>query len=73
MVTLERQGTQEGASNWQLHLLGLQKLLSRRVVQTWRDWVGREVGGGFRMEGTYVILTPIHVNVWQKKNHNIVR
>ena len=38
--------------------------------------MGREVRGGFRMEGTYVILMPIHVDVWQKKkkkNHNIVR
>ena len=36
--------------------------------------MGREVRGGFRMEGTYVILMPIHVDVWQKKkkNHNIV-
>ena len=30
--------------------------------------MGREVGGGFRMQGTCVILMPIHVNVWQKKS-----
>ena len=28
--------------------------------------IGREVGGRFRREGTYVFLQLIHVNVWQK-------
>ena len=28
--------------------------------------VGREVGGEFKREGTYVYLWPIHVDVWQK-------
>ena len=33
---------------------------------TERDGVGREVGGGFRIGGTYVHLWLIHVYVWQK-------
>ena len=28
--------------------------------------MGREVGGEFKREGTYVYLWPIHVDVWQK-------
>ena len=28
--------------------------------------LGREVGGRFRREGTYVFLQLIHVDVWQK-------
>ena len=35
-------------------------------VTTWRDRVGREVGGGFRMEGTHICLRPIHVDTQQK-------
>ena len=35
-------------------------------VTTWRDGVGREVGGGLRREGTRICLWPIHVDVWQK-------
>ena len=30
------------------------------------DGVRREVRGGFRMEGIYVYLGPIHIDVWQK-------
>ena len=26
--------------------------------------MGKEVGGGFEREGTYVYLMPIHVDVW---------
>jgi len=33
---------------------------------TQRDRVRREVGGGFRMQGTLVYLWPIHADVWQK-------
>ena len=39
---------------------------SRCSVTTWRDGVGREVGGGLISEGTHVCLWPIHVDVWQK-------
>ena len=35
-------------------------------MTTWRDGVGREVGGGLRRAGTYVCLWPVHVDVWQK-------
>ena len=38
-------------------------------VTTWRDEVGREVGGGFRREGPHVCLWPIHVDVWQRPLH----
>ena len=31
-----------------------------------RDWERREVGQGFRREGSYVCLWPIHVDVWQR-------
>ena len=30
-----------------------------------RGGMGREVGGGFKREGTYVYLWLIHVDVWQ--------
>ena len=29
-------------------------------------WTGREMGGRFKREGTYVYLWLIHVDVWQK-------
>ena len=29
-------------------------------------WDERKVGGGFKREGTYVYLMPIHVDAWQK-------
>ena len=35
-------------------------------VITWRDRVGREVGGGVRMERTRVCLCLIHIDTWQK-------
>ena len=35
-------------------------------VTTYRGEIGREVGGRFKMEGTYVYLWLIHVDVWQK-------
>ena len=38
---------------------------SRCLVTSWRDGVGREAGGGFRMEGTHVYLWPVHIDVWQ--------
>ena len=28
--------------------------------------MGKEAGEGFKREGTYVYLWPIHVDVWQK-------
>ena len=28
--------------------------------------MGREMGGGFKSEGTYVYLWLIHVDIWQK-------
>ena len=30
-----------------------------------KDGVGREVGVGFRMGGTHMLLWLIHINVWQ--------
>ena len=33
-------------------------------VTTWRGGMGREVGGRFKWEGTWVNLWPIHVDVW---------
>ena len=36
---------------------------SRCSVTTWRDRVGNEVGGGFRVQGTPVYLWPIHTGV----------
>lgn len=38
----------------------------RCSVTTWRNGVGKDVRGGFRMEGTQVCLWPIHIDVWQK-------
>ena len=35
-------------------------------VTTWRDEVGREVGGGFWRKGTHVCPWLIHVDVWQR-------
>ena len=35
-------------------------------VTTQRDGMGRETGGRFKREGTYVYLWLIHANVWQK-------
>ena len=35
---------------------------------TQRGEKGREVGGRFKKEGTFVYLWLIHVNVWQKSN-----
>ena len=46
---------------------------------TRRDRVGNEVvvdgglGGWFRMQGTYVYLWPIHVDVWQNHHFNTVK
>ena len=37
---------------------------------TKRDRVGREVGVGFRREGTPVFLQPIHAEVWQKPSQH---
>ena len=39
---------------------------SRCSVTTWKDSVGRDVGEGFRREGTYACPWPIHVDVWQR-------
>ena len=38
----------------------------RGSVPTWRGGMWREMGGRFKMEGTYVYLWLIHVDVWQK-------
>ena len=35
-------------------------------VTTWKDRMGREVEGLFRMEGTRIYVWPIHTDVWQK-------
>ena len=42
---------------------GTQSLCSEAI---WRDGVGRAVGGGFRMTGTYVCLWPVYTDVQQK-------
>ena len=34
---------------------------SQCSAATWRGGMGREVGGGFKREGTYVHQMPIHV------------
>ena len=34
-----------------------------KPVTTWRDRVGRSMGGRFRMEGTHVYLWLIHTDV----------
>ena len=39
-------------------------------LTVWRDGAGREVAGGFRMEGTHVYLWPIHTDVWQKPSQH---
>ena len=39
---------------------------SQGSVATYKDGKGREVGGKFKREGTYVYLRLIHVYVWQK-------
>ena len=36
-----------------------------KLVTTWRDGVGREVGGGFGTEGTHVFIL-----MYGKKHHN---
>ena len=33
-------------------------------------WVGREVEGGFRREGTHICLWPTHVAVWQRPSQH---
>ena len=38
-----------------------------------RGKMGREVGGGFQREETCVYLRPIHVDVWQKQSHSIMK
>ena len=44
----------------------------KKGTQNWRSGttprgsVGRNMGGGFRLEGTHVYLWAIHVDVWQK-------
>ena len=38
-------------------------------VTTWRGKVGREVGGGFRREGTHIYLWPIHI---ESESHSVV-
>ena len=45
------------------HCQGAQSQCS---VTTWRDGVGKEVGGRFRREGTHVCLWLIHSDVKQK-------
>ena len=37
-------------------------------VTTQRGGKGWEVGGMFKMEGLYVLLWLIHIDVWQKSN-----
>ena len=32
--------------------------------------MGREMGGRFKREGTYVYLWPIHADLWQKSTKN---
>jgi len=39
----------------------MQGTQSQCSVTTWRDTVGREVEGGFRMEATHVYLWPIYI------------
>ena len=39
---------------------------NRGSVSTWRGGMGRDMGGRFKREGTYVYLWLIHVEVWQK-------
>ena len=34
--------------------------------------MGREVGGAFRREGTYVYLMSILVDVWQNHHHIVI-
>ena len=44
----------------------MQGTQSQFSVTTERGGMGREVGGRFKREGTYVYLWLIHVDVWQK-------
>ena len=37
--------------------------INRGSVSTWRGGMGREMGGRFKREGTYVHLRLIHVDV----------
>ena len=39
---------------------------SQCSLTTERGRVGREEGGGFRVEGTHVYLQPIYIDVWQQ-------
>ena len=40
--------------------------LKQRLCINLEGWGGRETGGRFKREGTYVYLWLIHANVWQK-------
>ena len=46
-------------------------------VITWRGGMGKEVGGEFKREGTYVQAWPIHVDIYQKPsqycNYPVIR
>jgi len=39
---------------------------------TWRDVVGRETGGVFRMEETHVYVWLIHTDVWKKSSQYFI-
>ena len=41
-------------------------------VTPWRDGVGREVGGGFRMEGRHMYADGRFILMYDKNHHNIV-
>ena len=36
------------------------------TIKNLGEWDGRKMGGRFKMEGAYVYLWLIHVDVWQK-------
>ena len=44
----------------------IQEAQTQCSVKTQRGGKGREAGGRFKREGTYVYLWLIHVDVWQK-------
>ena len=49
-----------------MHEAGNPKLVLWGNPEGWGGKYRMEVGGGFRMEGTHVYLSPIHTDIWQK-------
>ena len=67
---LDTIGEREGGVIWENSIETYSTIYKRDSQWEFDVWPpgggGKEMGGGFKREGTHVCLWPIHIDVWKK-------